>query len=339
MDPFVAAHVHTILEDIRLLKSFVTAPLGLHSDIRMLRQSIPLDEAADLSQEENQRRRLAYRALTDDPSTVALHTLEHLNNSLAILQSTNDRGSWLNADWMARASRVLDRAEERVGGDLRAKTASSHEGLYVIVAPDATGGWPVSEVAEAALKGGARAIQFRDYTRDKGDVLLVVQRLKSMCDDHKALLIIDGDPGITLSSEAHGLHLEQADMPVREARRIVQHSQLVGKSNVNIDEVAESQASGVDYLSIGPIYRTAASAERPPAVGVEMVSAAKATAFQSVVAFGGIDLHNAGEVVRAGADSVCVASPLTLADDPEQAARSFVQAIEEAGSKEEDNAR
>lgn len=135
MDPFVAAHVHTILEDIRLLESFVTAPLGLHSDIRMLRQSIPLDEAADLSQEENQRRRLAYRALTDDPSTVALHTLEHLNNSLAILQSTNDRGSWLNADWMARASRVLDRAEERVGGDLRAKTASSHEGLYVIVAP------------------------------------------------------------------------------------------------------------------------------------------------------------------------------------------------------------
>ncbi|MDE2822118.1 MAG: thiamine phosphate synthase, partial [Chloroflexota bacterium] len=51
-------------------------------------------------------------------------------------------------------------------------------GLYVIVGPDATRERPVVEVAEAALRGGARVLQLRDKTGDRGDVLPIAVRLQ-----------------------------------------------------------------------------------------------------------------------------------------------------------------
>ena len=45
MNPFVDSQVSNIVECIRLLEAFVTAPLGLYSDIKMLRESLPVPEA------------------------------------------------------------------------------------------------------------------------------------------------------------------------------------------------------------------------------------------------------------------------------------------------------
>ena len=44
MNPFVAGQVHTAIEDIRLLEAFITAPLGLYSDIKMLLTYIRADK-------------------------------------------------------------------------------------------------------------------------------------------------------------------------------------------------------------------------------------------------------------------------------------------------------
>ena len=48
---------------------------------------------------------------------------------------------------------------------------------------------------------------------------------------------------------------------------------------------------------------------------------------QPIVAIGGINIGNIAEVVRAGADCVCVVSAVTFADDPEVATRELVEAI------------
>ena len=332
MNPFVAAQVQAIIEEIRLLEAFVTAPLGLYSDVRMLRQSIPLPEAAELPQQESQQRRIAYRKFTHDPAHMALQTMEHLQTALVILQSLEDGGtSPLSPEWVSQAHRVLDRAKQRVGGDTRAKTASRIQGLYVIVDPETTAGRPVSEVAEAALKGGARVVQLRDKSNDKGDMLPVARQLRAMCDEHGALFIMNDDPNLALSSEAHGLHIGQSDLPVPEARRVLTPDQILGRSNNTMEEVARSVALGVDYLAVGAIFSTATMGKRArPVVGTEMLARAKETAPQPVVAIGGINLENIAEVVRAGADGVCVVSSVTLADDPEAATSALVEAIENA---------
>ena len=329
MIPFVASQIQAIIEDIRLLEWLVPVPHGLYSDICRLRQSMPLSEAADLSREELIERRTSYFSLTDNPASVALQTITHVKTSLAILQDLKEiGGSPLGAEWVVRAGRVLQRAEQKVTGELRAKNASMVRGLYVIVDPDTNGGRPVGEVAEAALKGGASVIRLRDRTHDRGDVLVVARQIKSMCEEHDALFIMNDDPSIARESEAYGLHLGQSDMPVPEARRILAPDQILGRSNSDIDEVAASQSLGVDYLAVGAVFPTATMGKTArPVVGVEMVSKVKQVASQPIVATGGINRDNIGHVVRAGADCICVASAVTLADDPQVAAQALVEAI------------
>ena len=88
MIPFVATQVRAIIESIRLLESLVTAPLGLYSDIKMVRESLPFPEAAALSREETQERRTAFMTLTDTPHELALGTISSISTSLEILEAT-----------------------------------------------------------------------------------------------------------------------------------------------------------------------------------------------------------------------------------------------------------
>ncbi len=92
MLPFVASQVHAVVEGIRLLEFFVTAPLGLHADIKMLRESLPLAESADLSREELQQRRTAFVELTDQPRELALGVVSSVGRSLDTLALSTGAG-------------------------------------------------------------------------------------------------------------------------------------------------------------------------------------------------------------------------------------------------------
>jgi thiamine-phosphate diphosphorylase len=300
----------------------------------MVRQALPMAEAGDLPQSELQQRRLGYRRLTDDPGRLALRAIEQAEGSLDMIESITDAGeAVLRTEWIAQARRVLPRARQRVGEELRSRAASRIEGLYVIVGPDVSRGRPAEVIAEAALRGGARVVQLRDKTGDRGDVLPIARRIRSLCDDHDALFIMNDDPAMALSGEAHGLHLGQTDLPVSEARRVVGHDLIVGRSNNSMEEIAASISAGVDYLAVGAVFATstAGKSERP-AVGTDLVARAKEIAGQPIVAIGGINRENVGAVVRAGADCVCVVAAVGEAADPEAAAAALTEAIQNAKS-------
>ena len=213
----------------------------------------------------------------------------------------------------------------------RANTTARISGLYVIVDPEATRDRPVLDIAEAALRGGANVIQLRDKLNDAGHVLATARALQELCATHGALFIMNDDAAIALASAADGLHVGQTDLPVPDARRVLSDAQIVGRSNNGVEEALASQAAGADYLAVGAVYATATmgkSARR--AVGPETIAAVKAAVSRPVVAIGGIDRTNVAAVVRAGADCVCVVSAVTMADNPEHAARSIVDAIDRA---------
>ena len=335
MIPFIASQIHTLVESIRLLETFVTAPLGLYADIRMLRESLSIPEAVDLTQSEQQERRISFRGLVENGPDLALETIGQINTTLDILEAFKDRGDApLDDEWVSRARRVLDRAQERVAGDLRAQVTAKLTGLYVIVDPEATRGRPVAQVAEAALKGGARVLQLRYKTGDRGDVLPVARELRALCESRDALFVMNDDPALAVAVDAHGLHLGQSDMPVEVARRMLSHHQFIGTSNNTMDQALHSQQLGADYLAVGAVFPTTTVGKGARnAVGPGMVSKVKERVSQPVVAIGGINSHNVAEVVAAGADSVCVVSAVTHADDPEAAARGLVEAIARASTQ------
>ena len=329
MNPFVSTQVQAVIEGIRLLEAFVTAPLGLHSDIKMLRESLSLPEAAELSRDEQRERRIAYGAFAQEPMKLVLDAMSYVNDSLDILAQLKDVDRPFDSDWITRTRRVIARAEQQVSGDLRAIEAKKIEGIYVIVDPEATKGRPVLEVAEASLKGGAKVIQLRDKLNDKGDILPVARELTAMCDAHDALFFMNDDVDLAVASGAHGLHIGQADMPVAEARSMLAPLQLIGRSNGGVEEAVESQAQGADYLAVGAVYATTTMDKSGrTALGPETVGKVKEFVSKPIVAIGGINIGNIVDVASAGADCLCVVSAVTFADDPEAATRELVEAIQ-----------
>ena len=215
----------------------------------------------------------------------------------------------------------------------QAETARTISGLYVIVGPDATRGRAVVEVAEAALRGGAGVLQLRDKTGDRGDVLPVAMRLRELCRDHDALFFVNDDIALGFASDADGVHLGQSDLPVGVARRILASDKLIGRSNNSDAEVMESVSMGVDYLAVGAVFPTTTVGKGTrQAIGLDGIRRARDLTDLPLVAIGGINETNVAGVIRAGADCVAVISAVTMADDPETAARRLVDAIENARS-------
>ena len=323
--PFIVAQIQSLVEDIRLLEAFVTAPLGLYSDVKMLREALPFPEAAELERSQQQERRLAYRNMTKDPPVTALAAVAHARASIEAAGAVvSADGPVLNPEWTEQAETVLARVERQVAGTVRSEFAARLTGLYVIVDPDATNGRPVAEVAAAALRGGVRVVQLRDKNSDKAQMLERSRGIKRLCDEHDALFIANDHADLALASEAHGLHVGQTDLPVQETRRVLAPTQIVGKSNDGVEEAVSSEAEGADYVAVGAVYATSTmgKSSRTP-VGPETVEQVKSMVEVPVVAIGGIDASNVVAVVKAGADSVCVVSAITMADDPEAAAREL----------------
>ncbi len=222
MNPYITAQTNALLEGLRLLEVYVTAPLGLYSDIRMMRESLPFPDSNELTREEVSQRRQAHAALTDDYPALALRAIVAVRAAVDVLADCRDDDApVLNESWLRRSRIVLARAEQRTGAAVRAKTVEKLRGVYVIVDPEATGGRDPVNFAQSALEGGARVVQLRDKLNDKKQVLDQARRLKDLCREHDALFFVNDDADVALTAEAHGLHVGQTDLPTAEARRAV----------------------------------------------------------------------------------------------------------------------
>jgi thiamine-phosphate pyrophosphorylase len=333
MLPIVKTHLDALVEDLRLLEILVTGPLGLYSDIKMLRESMPLPGVEDLDRDALRERRTAISGATLDAAGLALASVDSAVSTLDTLAMLSESaGSPLSAEWIQRARRVLGRATDKVAGDSRAATAKLLSGVYVIVDPEVTAGRSTAAVAAAALKGGASTIQLRDKRSDMGAVLERAVDLAEACGTHGAPLIVNDHADVAVLSGATGLHVGQTDLSTSAARRLVPPDRLVGLSTTNLDQALRAQAEGVDYIAIGPVFATDTMGKggKSP-VGTETVRAVKDRVRPPVVAIGGINVTNCSEVFAAGADAVCVASAVTLADDPETACRAIVETAERMG--------
>lgn len=215
--------------------------------------------------------------------------------------------------------------EQRLAGAVtHSGAAAGVRGLYVILDPTATKGKGELEVAEAALKGGASVIQFRDKVREKGLQLRVLSALKELCHSFGALLIVNNDPDMALAVQAHGLHLGQKDLPLPVARRLLMPDQIVGVSCATVDEAQEADAAGADYIAVGSIFPTVSKLDTRPA-GLMTLTKVRAVTKRPLVAIGGIGPENVDQVMAAGADAVAVISAVVGARDPEEAARTMVE--------------
>lgn len=176
-------------------------------------------------------------------------------------------------------------------------------------------------IAEAALAGGVRVIQVREKACTARRALEIARALRESTNRYGALLLINDRIDIALAVGADGVHVGQEDLPVSEARRLLGPDALIGLSITDASQLAAPDVALADYLGVGAVFPSDTKDDATQ-TGLELLAATRKVAPDlPIVAIGGIKADNAAEAIRAGADSLAVITAITLASDPEQAAR------------------
>ena len=180
----------------------------------------------------------------------------------------------------------------------------------------------------AALGGGVDIVQLREKTLDRRAIERSAGTFRRLCDTYGVPFIVNDDPYLAHACDADGVHLGQDDETVAEAREVLGPDALIGLSTHSTEQI--EAAAGVEYISVGPIWETPTKAGRP-AVGLDLVRHAAQGTRHPFFAIGGINGSNAREVVKAGAERLCVVRAIRDADDPAAAAAELRRAFGTAG--------
>jgi len=197
-------------------------------------------------------------------------------------------------------------------------------GLYAITDSELLKGKLLPYV-EAALKGGATLLQYRDKSSDEARRLREAEALRELCNRYGAALIINDDAELAARLGV-GLHLGQTDGSLSVARALLGRKAIIGGTCHAQLELAEAAAKeGASYVAFGRFFNSTTKPGAPSA-DLELLAAAKANINLPMVAIGGVTLDNAPTLIAHGASMVAVVHGLFGADsaaEVERRARAF----------------
>ena len=198
---------------------------------------------------------------------------------------------------------------------------SLNRGLYAITDTALLAG-RLTDAVEAALQGGAIAVQYRDKSTDTSRRMEEAIALRLLCRRYGVPLLINDDVELCVAVGADGVHLGQSDGSLLQARERLGPGAIIGATcHDSLALAATAVAGGASYLAFGAVYP---STTKPGAAGASLDTLRDARQWGlPVVAIGGISADNAAPVIAAGADCVAVISDLWCAPDITGRARTI----------------
>ena len=202
--------------------------------------------------------------------------------------------------------------------------------LYLVTDTALCSPRPVADVVRAAVAGGVTAVQVRDKTASRRDLLALTRSVQAAVADRREVAVVVNDAvDVALLAGADGVHVGQDDLPIREVRALLGphlHIGLSVSSTTELDAALALPAGTIDLLGLSPIWDTPVKPDAAPALGVAGVTALAATARaagMTAVAIGGITVNLAAEAAATGVEGICVVSAVCAAPDPAAAAREL----------------
>jgi thiamine-phosphate pyrophosphorylase len=207
--------------------------------------------------------------------------------------------------------------------------------LYALVDPERAGGRDLAGLARLVAEGGATLVQLRDKRSDTRSMVERARAIKAALAPFGVPLLINDRVDVALAAGADGAHVGQDDMAVSDARRLLGRDAIVGLS---VKTTAQAEAAPIDlldYVGVGGVFATTSKDNPDPPIGPAGL-ARIATVFRGrapyfpLCGIAGIDASNAADAIAAGADGVAVISALSLAADPQAAARMLRASVDAA---------
>ena len=182
---------------------------------------------------------------------------------------------------------------------------------------------------EQALKAGCAIIQYREKNKSTKEMIVEALKIKSLCEG-KAIFLVNDRIDVALAVEADGVHIGQDDMPFEIARKLLGREKIIGLTVHNVEEALHTEAVGVDYIGLSPIFKTATKKDAGNACGISMIRETRKNVRLPIVAIGGINKENVREVTEAGADAAVAISAVVCSDDVYRETKDFINIIQTA---------
>lgn len=172
-----------------------------------------------------------------------------------------------------------------------------------------------SATIKQILQGGGKIIQYRNKSNNENLRKHQAIELKRLCNQYKALFIINDDVELARQVKADGVHLGQNDSSISQARTALGKQAIIGVSCYNrFDLAQQAQNEGADYIAFGAFFPSAIKPEACVA-DIKLLIQAKQQLSIPVCAIGGINIDNAAQLVTNGADMIAVISGLLTQKD------------------------
>jgi thiamine-phosphate pyrophosphorylase len=196
-------------------------------------------------------------------------------------------------------------------------------GLYAITDTALIPDDRFAERVEAALRGGARIVQYRDKRLESRLRERLASEVVRLCRTYGAVSIINDDVELAAQVGADGVHVGKEDAALGHARNRLGQGAVIGVSCYNRLELAlEAAAEGADYIAFGSFFPSRVKPEAVPA-SMDLLREARKKLSLPLCAIGGITADNAAPLVEAGADMLAVISDVFAAVDVEAASQRY----------------
>ncbi len=177
------------------------------------------------------------------------------------------------------------------------------------------------EGARMVLEGGCRWIQLRMKDASLDEVKAVGVKMRELCDQYEATLILDDHVGLVKEVKADGVHLGLNDMPIAEARRVLGEEYIIGGTANTADDALMHYRNSADYVGCGPFRFTTTKKNLSPVLGLDgykavMQRLSDELVVMPVVAIGGITFDDIADVLQSGVDGIALSGTVLNSPNP-----------------------
>jgi thiamine-phosphate pyrophosphorylase len=196
------------------------------------------------------------------------------------------------------------------------------KGLYVIT-DETLAGESLPAQVEAALKGGAHIVQYRNKRDTSAQREQQARSVLAVCRGYEVPLLINDDPLLARQIGADGVHIGQSDVKLVAARELLGPHAIIGVTcHASLEFALRAEQGGASYVAFGRFFPSVTKPGAPPA-DIAVLREARAQLTLPICAIGGINPDNAPALLEAGADMLAVIHGVFGQADVEAAARRY----------------
>jgi len=199
--------------------------------------------------------------------------------------------------------------------------------LYLVTDQSLTQGRDLLWVLQQALDGGVKAIQLREKDLGGRELFFLAEAARKLTQGYHARLLINDRIDLALAVDADGVQLGKASLPIETARALLGRQRLLGASTHSLEEAAEAERNGADFVVFGPVYFTPSKAPYGSPQGLAALKKVVEKISLPIYAIGGIKPENITDARRTGVRGVALISAVMSAADPKVATKKILSLV------------